>query len=138
MKKQHLPVIAALIALVVLSFIGQYILAPKLSAAQDSAADQPGVQSLRLTEVMTRNLSALMDSEGKFYDWFEVSNWGTEPVNLRGCTDADVGCLVPVVAIVPAMATGLGEIRDLIVLVACSLQLIDERIVHLSFQFLVG
>ena len=86
MKKQHLPVIAALIALVVLSFIGQYILAPKLSAAQDSAADQPGVQSLRLTEVMTRNLSALMDSEGKFYDWFEVSNWGTEPVNLRGCT----------------------------------------------------
>lgn len=40
--------------------------------------------NLRITEIMASNLSCLADAEGAFYDWIELTNAGSEAVDLAG------------------------------------------------------
>jgi len=39
---------------------------------------------IRITEIMASNLSCLADSSGAFYDWIELTNAGSEAVDLGG------------------------------------------------------
>ena len=45
--------------------------------------------ALRITEVMSRNVSFLSSDNGVFYDWVEITNVGTAPIDLSGVSLTD-------------------------------------------------
>ncbi len=84
MNNKRVPIVFAMLAVfAILAFVGQYVIAPRLSRADQSAPAQGG-GVLAFSEVMSKNLSAAMDPEGRFCDWFEVANLGTEAMDIGG------------------------------------------------------
>ena len=45
---------------------------------------EPPRASLRITEVMAKNLATLRDEDGDFSDWIEIENFGKTEVELEG------------------------------------------------------
>ena len=66
MNNKRVPIVFAMLAVfAILAFVGQYVIAPRLSRADQSAPAQGG-GVLAFSEVMSKNLSAAMDPEGRF------------------------------------------------------------------------
>ena len=70
-RASHMPLIFAAAAVILaVSALWQFILAPRLTHAETA------VSSVRFSEVMTANSSAVADDYGAYSDWFEVENTG--------------------------------------------------------------
>ena len=52
------------------------------AASTDAVSDVAPVGSVRVTEVMTSNKTAVADENGLYPDWVEVHNAGSEPVDV--------------------------------------------------------
>lgn len=81
-KRTWLWFLLAVILLLAGGCLAQYAL-PSLAENQQTAYSS---DLLVLSEVMSKNTSAFPDSQGDYYDWFEVTNQGTRAVQLNGWT----------------------------------------------------
>ena len=84
-----LPLLLALCAAVVLLIlfapkIGQSPAANVSGTEVEASAVSSGNTNLRVTEAMSSNRSAFPDETGAFPDWVELTNTGSEPINLKG------------------------------------------------------
>lgn len=83
-QDMRLPLLIVLLAVLAL-FI---IISPKEKTIKALNVTSHGVASthagLRISEVMTDNVSAYPDERGKFGDWIEVENTLDTPMNLKG------------------------------------------------------
>lgn len=81
-KHTTLWLIPAMLLLLAGGCLAQYTLLPLLGGQQGAYASA----QLAINEVMSKNTSAFPDSEGDYYDWFEVINQGQRAVSLNGWT----------------------------------------------------
>ena len=84
-----LPLLLALCAAVVLLIlfapkIGQSPAANVSGTEVEASAVSSGNTNLRITEAMSSNRSAFPDETGAFPDWVELTNTGSDPINLKG------------------------------------------------------
>ena len=84
-----LPLLLALCAAVVLLIlfapkIGQSPAANVSGTEVEASAVSSGNTNLRVTEAMSSNRSAFPDETGAFPDWVELTNTGSDPINLKG------------------------------------------------------
>lgn len=84
-----LPLLLALCAAVVLLIlfapkIGQSPAANVSGTEVEASAVSSGNANLRVTEAMSSNRSAFPDETGAFPDWVELTNTGSDPINLKG------------------------------------------------------
>lgn len=78
-RASHMPLIFAAAAVILaVSALWQFVLAPRRTNAETA------VSSVRFSEVMTANSSAVADDYGAYSDWFEVENTGERAVDLNG------------------------------------------------------
>ena len=78
-RASHMPLIFAAAAVILaVSALWQFVLAPRRTHAETA------VSSVRFSEVMTANSSAVADDYGAYSDWFEVENTGERAVDLNG------------------------------------------------------
>lgn len=73
------PVTFALIALA-----GAAVAASGWLLERAAPGEAPQPRGLRINEVMSENVSALVTETGDVPDWIELYNAGSEPVNLSG------------------------------------------------------
>lgn len=84
-----LPLLLALCAAVVLLIlfapkIGQSPAANVSGTEVEASVVSSGNTNLRVTEAMSSNRSAFPDETGAFPDWVELTNTGSDPINLKG------------------------------------------------------
>lgn len=84
-----LPLLLALCAAVILLIlfapkIGQSPAANVSGTEVEASAVSSGNTNLRITEAMSSNRSAFPDETGAFPDWVELTNTGSDPINLKG------------------------------------------------------
>lgn len=84
-----LPLLLALCAAVVLLIlfapkIGQSPASNVSGTEVEASAVSSGNTNLRITEAMSSNRSAFPDETGAFPDWVELTNTGSDPINLKG------------------------------------------------------
>ncbi len=78
-------VVVGVIAFIIISFILQAKFPNGIGGNTQTAVPAIDVAlSIRITEVMSSNGSAVQDENGEFSDWFEVANVSGQSVNLRG------------------------------------------------------
>ena len=83
-KDVRMPMLLSLTAILLLAII----ILPKKPVVKALNVSASGAASthagLRISEVMTDNVSAYPDEKGKFGDWIELENTLDEPMNLKG------------------------------------------------------
>ncbi|MBR3929006.1 MAG: lamin tail domain-containing protein [Clostridia bacterium] len=78
-------VVLAVIAFIIVSFILQAKFPNGIGGNTQRAVPAIDVAlSIRITEVMSSNGSAVQDENGEFADWFEVANVSEQAINLHG------------------------------------------------------
>ncbi|MBQ6715618.1 MAG: lamin tail domain-containing protein [Clostridia bacterium] len=78
-------VVLGVIAFIILSFVLQHKFPNGIGGnTQKSVPAIDVALSIRITEVMSSNGSAVQDENGEFSDWFEVANVSDKPLSLRG------------------------------------------------------
>lgn len=79
-------VILGVIAFIILAFVLQYKF-PNGIHGGNKQKEIPEIDvalSIRITEVMSSNGSAIQDDKGEYSDWFEVTNVSDKALNLQG------------------------------------------------------
>ncbi|NLF26518.1 MAG: hypothetical protein GX592_01365, partial [Clostridiales bacterium] len=90
------PLLIVAAAVVALAFLLQYRLMPDGYGLQVRQTDVQTVaeihasRTVRLSEIMSSNGSALLNEEGESCDWVEIENAGSSEVNLSGWSIAKV------------------------------------------------
>ena len=84
--------LACVVALAAGAALDQYL--PGMDAGQGEA--EASSLSLRISEVMTANASAVKSNLDSYDDWVEILNVGDAPVNLGGCVLRRDGEVAPV------------------------------------------